>query len=324
MLNDQPLHANEQQIKSASNFTSAQLAVIQSRLKSKTTAQPKETIPTALKQEIKKSQQQHTPTFPRAAVTAAVRAADILMPDELERRTLFITELYLKKIPAEQIAQTLELDPETVKIEIRRIDDARAVAFKHNPALAQKVAEKHFDVMAETIKSIEVDNKILAMVEYDLTMAHQDAKAYELNKTYNDIANTDDDEEDDDTPAGKKKKKYRPGLHAMKIDSYFKGREVIGKQLDRIATILGLLGKHAQMPQGNTNVQINQNVQFTSEKLNALADQFLANTGNSIAQIAREHSLQELTPGYGLVAAQPQRQINAVIDVVPEQLDEAQ
>lgn len=293
-----PLHASEPQIASArERLSTTQLAQIQARLKSTTKGQPTTTNPTALKREIDQHERGRPNSFPRAAVTAGVRAADVLMPHDMERRAIMITELYLKKIPADQIASILKLDPETVKIEIKRIDEARAVSFKHNPELANKMVEIHFDVMSETIKSIELDKKLLEAIDAELLGDHAEYLEAQAKRLAPSNSNPEDDEEEaQGDPADKKKRPFRKGMSPLKIDARFRARDVIGKQIDRAATILGLLGKHAT-PSGTNITQINNTMQFTSEKLNAFADAFLRDSGNEIAFGARDMAQKWLQEG---------------------------
>ena len=241
----------------------------------------------AVNQEIKQTLQGQPPAFPTASVAAAVRAADVLLPEALEQRVLMIAGLYLNGTPAQGIAERLGLEVALVKSEIAKIDSARAIAYKEDPQLAIEVAKTEFDVIRNTISAIKTDQQILAMVEEEMRWDYQDGMNAR-NGAFNPL--DDDDDEPSDENNTKKKPKRRPSISPMKLDSYFKGREVIGKQLDRLTDIFGLVQKH--IPKDAVNhQQINNFVQFNNTALNDLANAFLNSTGNSIADVANQNHM---------------------------------
>jgi hypothetical protein len=214
------------------------------------------------------------PPIPTTIVAAAVKAVDVMMPQDMEQRVLRITEMYLRKTPYKEIAAQLGLPEATVLSEIKRIDHYRATAFATNPELAVKVVETHYDVQKETIKLIQNGEKIMAAFAEELLSDHENR-----------------------LEADKRKDPYasKMGISPHKVQAYFLGMEAIGKQKDRIADIQGLLGKHAEAAVQNvTNVQ-NNTVVFQEKHLNTLngmVDTLMKKAGHSVigGQIAVEEA----------------------------------
>lgn len=294
--------------KAASAITPEQIAAIRSRMQVQPIVSPgtttgadrradkdlplldKSPLAKAVNQEVKQTLQGRPPAFPTASVAAAVRAADVLLPEALEQRVLMIAGLYLNGTPAQGIADKLGLDVALVQTEIRKIDSARAIAYKEDPQLAIEVAKTEFDVIRNTIKAIKTDQQILSMVEQEMRDAYQDGQDFRLGK----VEQYDEWEEENESGGKdkKRKKKHPPSISPMKLDSYFKGREVIGKQLDRLTDIFGLVQKH--IPKDAVNMQqVNNFVQFNNTALNDLANAFLNSTGNSIADVPNQQRMQE-------------------------------
>lgn len=223
--------------------------------------------------------------FPTALVTGAVRAMDVLMPEELERQVTTIARMHMEKKGIKAIAAELDLPEEYVRAELRKIDIARGVAIQHEPELAVKVVEAQFDVMAASTAMFEDGMKVLSALKEELMLDHFD----KLNPPPEEY--DQDGAEDEDTGKKKAKKRPRPlGMYSMKVDSYFKGVESLGKQLDRIGEMTGQLGKH--IPPGSGSItQINQTVNLANENLNSFVDSIMKATGNVIPPPHRPYAV---------------------------------
>lgn len=204
------------------------------------------------------------PAVPSTIVAAAVKAVDVLMPQEMEERVLRITEMYLRKTPYKEIAAHLGLPEDVVLGEVKRIEHHRATAFATTPGLANKVVDTHYDVVNETIKLIKNGEKILNAFADELMMDHANRlEAEERKDPY----------------------RNKMGISPHKVQALFLGVEALGKQKDRIADIQGLLGKHAEAAVQNvTNVQ-NNTVVFQEphlNQLNGMVDNLMKSAGHSV------------------------------------------
>jgi hypothetical protein len=205
------------------------------------------------------------PPMPTNIVAAAVKAVDVLMPQEMEARVIQITEMYLRKMPYKQIAAHLGLPEDVVLGEVRRIEHHRATAFAQTPGLAEKVVETHYDVVNETITLIKNGERIMAAFAEEMLSDHQ--RRLEADERKDPYAS-------------------KMGISPHKVQAYFLGMEAIGKQKDRIADIQGLLGKHAEAAsQTNITNVTNQQVVFQAPQLNQMnnmVDQLMKNAGHAV------------------------------------------
>lgn len=266
-----------------SGFTPEQLAKINQRINHKRFVEPTDypgrsgvtsddRARDAEVAEFKANPQPSVPQFPRALVTAAVRAADVLMPDELERRVTQIAFHYLNGKKCAEIAKILDIDPHVVQEEVRRLDSARAVAYRENPELAVAVTNVQVDVLQKTVDLSNDMLEVLSMVKEEMVDKHTRFKELKEKRIYG-LDNLSDEEK-------KELKDNAKGISPLLLQSYTAGIEAVGKQYDRIGELTGQLGKHAH--KGDTNLtQINATVQFGSEQLNNLVDLFLQSTGQS-------------------------------------------
>ncbi len=213
-----------------------------------------------------------TKTVPIGLVKAAVRAVDVKLPEEMENYVTKVTTMYLNKMSIPDIATELDIPVEDVKVMIVNLDKARLVSYKQAPNLAAKVVEAHFDVMSETIATIAEANEILAAAKQEMMEDHNARHA-------SDPFDVEGDEVSDGAK-GKPKRRYK-GVSPMKMDAYFRGLEVTGKQVDRIANILGLLNKN--MPKGDTQINqiLQQTLNFNSPELNSMVNSLMLQAGNT-------------------------------------------
>jgi hypothetical protein len=221
------------------------------------------------------------PAFPTASITAAVRAADVLLPQALEQRVLLIAGMYLNGDTHHTIADKLQLDAALVKREIAKIDSARAVTYKNNPELAEKVTRAEYDVVQKTIHTVSQIDELADMLVEEMRWDYQDGMNFRMHGPAIG-AMTEVDEEADENNT-KKKPKRRPSISPMKVDALSKLLDVRGKQLDRLTNIFGLVQKH--VPE-DTQANVTNFIQINGEqgkRLNDFADMFLKQTGNAIA-----------------------------------------
>lgn len=246
-----------------------------------------------------------SPAFPTASIAAAVRAADVLLPQELENRVLMIAGLYLNGSNAQTIADKLQLDPDMVKREVAKIDSARSVAYKDNPTLAQKVADAEFDVVQSSVQAVQNCDELLEMILEELRCDFQEGQQERHNmtrQTAEELEYTDEN--------GKKKRRRPNSMFPMKIDSFAKLQEVRGKQLDRLTDIFGLVKKH--MPEGTQATVVNNIIASDTTKIDALADHLMRMTGNSIPAMTRGDTQQLKS------AATPKTAVTVEAEVVNE------
>lgn len=225
------------------------------------------------------------PSFPSATLAAAVQAIDIVLPEQLESRVLMIAGMYLNRMPPEEIAERLRLDPELVKREVRKLDSARSVAYKDNHALAQKVVDKEYDVVVSTIKTIKDCQELREMMLEEMRCDYQQGQDDRARM------GAGPEEEEEDPFTGKKKRRRPTSIFPMKVDSYSKLIEVEGKQLDRLTNIFGLIKKH--LPE-DTKANITTVINIGSESLNTFADMFLKGTGNHAARLSTQSDASEV------------------------------
>lgn len=215
---------------------------------------------------IEAHQREPNKTFPTPLVVAALRAADVIMPEDLEQRVLTIARMYAQGATATKIAEVLGIDRGVAQSEIKKLDKGRQIAYAEDPSLAVKVVEEELNVLQLTQEMIRTDIAVLKMIEDELRMDHEDKlKAIEANNPY----------------------AYKRGINSLKADSYFKAREVIGKQADRLGELQGLLGKHAAQHNNVAGNQTTNIIQFGNAQLNEVADMFMKMTGNVPASATR-------------------------------------
>lgn len=210
-------------------------------------------------------------------VAAALRAADVVQPELLENRTLAIAEMVISGASSHEIAMALNLDPKVVRQELLTIHKLRQVGVRGNTDLAEKLVQRELDVMEVTTDIIRTDMDLLALLEHELMLDHQDKlEARANNSPY----------------------AWKKGMNALKVDAYFRARDSIGKGLDRMATLQGLMAKHLPNNQVNNSTTV---VQFGNDALNSLANHFMQMSGNVPAMIAEAQQNDDLAPNATVV-----------------------
>jgi hypothetical protein len=211
-------------------------------------------------------------------VAAALRAADVVQPELLENRTLAIAEMVISGASSHEIALALNLDPKLVRKELLTIHKLRELGMHKNPDLAEKLVQRELDVMEVTTDIIRTDMDLLSLLERELMLDHQDKLlALQNNSPY----------------------AWKKGMNALKVDAYFRARDSIGKGLDRMATLQGLMSKHLPSNQTNNTTTV---VQFGNDALNTLANHFMQMSGNVPALIAEAQQTDNLAPPAEIVA----------------------
>lgn len=284
-------HAIQQEAK---KITPDQKAAILARMKSPKApvdARTKAPVATAVSHEAVRKEVNHTvttgeaPAFPTASIAAAVRATDVVLPQQLEQRVVAITGMYMNGWPATKIAQQLGLDVKLVQAELRKLDAARSIAYTEDPQLAVATVKETIDVVKTTLMAMQEDAHLLGALKRELMVEHQE---FEQALADGSLWQDEEEQQEDDAltfKKGKPTKRKRYGMYSMKVDSYTKLREVWGKQVDRVANVLGLLNKN--MPQQQGGVSLSQtNITFAGTDLDNFADMFLRGTGNHIAPLA--------------------------------------
>lgn len=285
-------HVTEHAINQADKkITSDQRAAILARMRSPKAAPDVATkgLTTAVSPEAIRKEVNHTtntgapPAFPTASIAAAVRAAEVILPAALEQRVVMITSMYMNGLPATTIARELGLEVALVKAEIKKLDGARSIAYTEDPSLAVATVQETIDVVRTTLMAMQDDAHLLGALKRELMVEHA-----EFEQALEDGSLWQDEEEQPEDEAltfkkGKTVKRKRFGMYSMKVDSYTKLREVWGKQVDRVANVLGLLNKN--LPSGG-GINISQtNFNFDDNKINAFADAFMQASGNTIARV---------------------------------------
>ena len=212
-----------------------------------------------------------TPQFDTPLIAAALRVADVIQPEFQEARTLAIAEMVLAGANSQEIALVLNIDPKIVRSEMLVLHKLRKIGVEQNPELARILVERELDVMEVTTEMVRTDMSLLTMLQHELELDHQEKL---------------------DAMAAKSPYAWKKGMNALKVDAYFRARDSLGKHLDRVANLQGLMHKHLQPTSVN---QTNTVVQFGNDALNSLADHFMKMSGNVPALIAEAQANDQLS-----------------------------